>query len=43
MVVSDYFEGMPLLQQHREVNALLQEELDGPVHALAIKTKSSSV
>jgi BolA protein len=36
LVVADQFEGKRLLVRHRAVNALLAEELAGPVHALAI-------
>ncbi len=35
-VVSDVFAGRPRLARHRAINALLEEELAGPVHALAI-------
>lgn len=38
ILVSDVFEGMALLARHRLVNALLSEELAGPVHALALHT-----
>lgn len=37
-VVSAGFEGKPLVARHRMVNALLAEELAGPVHALALHT-----
>lgn len=40
LVVSDKFEGLPLLQRHRLVNAALQEELDTGVHALSIVSKT---
>jgi BolA-like protein 1 len=36
-IVSASFEGKSLVERHREVNAVLQAELAGPVHALAIK------
>ena len=36
VVVSDQFDGKPLVARHRQVNALLAEELEGPVHALSI-------
>jgi stress-induced morphogen len=36
-IVSASFEGKRLVDRHREVNAALKEELQGPVHALAIK------
>ena len=35
-VVSADFEGKRLLERHRTVNRLLADELEGPVHALAI-------
>jgi BolA family transcriptional regulator, general stress-responsive regulator len=38
VVVSPAFDGERLLQRHRRVNEVLAEELDGPVHALAIHT-----
>lgn len=37
-VVSDAFAGLPLIARHRQVNALLQEELAGGMHALALHT-----
>ncbi len=36
-VVAAAFTGQSRLERHRLVNALLAEELAGPVHALAIK------
>lgn len=36
VLVSASFAGQRLLQRHRAVNKLLQEELAGPVHALAL-------
>ena len=41
-VVSARFEGQKLLARHRMVNALLEEELAGPVHALSISAKTPS-
>jgi len=38
VVVSDEFCDKPLLKRHREVNAILQEELAGSIHALALHT-----
>lgn len=38
VIVSPVFEGKALLGRHRLVNATLKEELDGPVHALALHT-----
>ncbi len=37
VIVSHQFEGKTLVDRHRLVNAILQNELAGPVHALAIK------
>ena len=34
------FDGQSRLERQRAVLAVLQEELDGPVHALALKLKS---
>jgi len=36
-IVSSAFEGKSSLERHRAVNAVLADELAGPVHALAIK------
>ena len=36
LVVAEAFDGQTLLSRHRMVNALLAQELAGPVHALAI-------
>ncbi|KHJ87794.1 ribosomal L15, partial [Oesophagostomum dentatum] len=35
-IVSEKFEGCPVIQRHRMVNTCLAEELAGPVHALRI-------
>jgi len=37
-VVSHVFEGERLIARHRQVNSLLAEALQGPVHALALHT-----
>ncbi len=37
VVVSTAFDGKSAIERHRQVNAVLKEELAGPVHALAIK------
>tara|TARA_R110001583_G_scaffold33943_6_gene114595 strand:+ start:3007 stop:3318 length:312 start_codon:yes stop_codon:yes gene_type:complete len=37
-VVSDYFSGKLLIARHRLINELLSEQLQGPVHALAMHT-----
>ncbi|XP_070543955.1 DNA-binding transcriptional regulator BolA-like [Ptychodera flava] len=40
VIVSDKFEKQTLLKRHRIVNDILQDELDGPVHALSIQAKT---
>ncbi|GAB9472895.1 hypothetical protein Gpo141_00010060 [Globisporangium polare] len=40
VVVSEQFEGKALIQRHRMVNAILQEELATGVHALSIQGKT---
>nr|SVE74584.1 EOG090X0K4K [Daphnia barbata] len=42
VVVSDKFENISLLQRHRLVNEVLQDELKNGVHALSIVAKTSS-
>jgi BolA-like protein 1 len=37
VVVSAAFEGKSPVERHRQINAVLKDELAGPVHALAIK------
>jgi BolA protein len=37
LVVSAAFEGKSPVERHRQINAVLKDELAGPVHALAIK------
>ncbi|MGE4372296.1 MAG: BolA family protein [Xanthobacter sp.] len=39
-VVADAFTGKSRLERHRMVNALLQGEIDGGLHALAIEAKA---
>jgi stress-induced morphogen len=41
-IVSERFEGQSRVERHRRVNAALQDELAGPVHALAIKAVTPS-
>ncbi|XP_076361339.1 DNA-binding transcriptional regulator BolA isoform X2 [Tachypleus tridentatus] len=41
-IVSHHFEEQSLVQRHRHVNHVLQDELKGPVHALAIETFTPS-
>ena len=38
VLVSNDFEGQNLVARHRAVNKLLQEELSGTIHALALHT-----
>ncbi|MCG6967081.1 MAG: BolA/IbaG family iron-sulfur metabolism protein [Chromatiaceae bacterium] len=38
VLVSEQFEGRPLVQRHRAVNGALQQELQGQIHALALHT-----
>lgn len=38
VVVADQFEGISLVKQHQMVMNCLKEELQGAVHALALKT-----
>ncbi|XP_078061630.1 bolA-like protein 1 [Mustelus asterias] len=40
VVVSERFEGVPLLQRHRMVNEALRQELQTRVHALSIQAKT---
>ncbi len=37
-LVSKAFDGLARVERQRRVNAVLKAELDGPVHALALKT-----
>ena len=39
-VVSERFEGQPLVARHRMVNGMLREELAAGVHALALHTRT---
>jgi len=38
LVISDQFEGVSRVARQRMINDILREELDGPIHALAMKT-----
>lgn len=38
LIVSETFEGLNRVARQRRVNAVLAEELAGPVHALSLKT-----
>ena len=37
-IVSEKFASQPPIKQHKLVNSALKDQLDGPVHALALKT-----
>ena len=39
-IVSDRFEGMSRIEQHRLVYDVFGEEVGGPIHALSIKTST---
>ncbi|MEO9874544.1 MAG: BolA family protein [Anderseniella sp.] len=39
-IQAEAFTGMSLIQRHRMVNDVLAEELNGPVHALAISASA---
>jgi BolA family transcriptional regulator, general stress-responsive regulator len=36
VVVSDRFEGVPLIKRHRVVHEILRDELAGKIHALSV-------
>ena len=38
VIISEEFEGERLVKRHQRVNAVLADELAGPVHALAMQT-----
>jgi stress-induced morphogen len=39
-VVSDRFEGLSRVQQHRLIYQVFDDEIGGPIHALSIKTST---
>lgn len=41
-IMAEQFAGMSRLERHRAVNGLLEEELKGDLHALAIETAAPS-
>jgi stress-induced morphogen len=41
-VVSDRFEGLSLIQQHKLIYDVFGDEVGGPIHALSIKTSTPS-
>ncbi len=42
VIVSEQFAGQRLLARHRQVNAVLADELAGAIHALALHTYTTS-
>ncbi len=42
VVVSDAFEGVPLLRRHQTINEILADELSEAVHALSMQTLTQS-
>ena len=38
-VVSEDFRGLPLMEQHKKVFAILEKEMDGRIHAVKLKTR----
>jgi BolA protein len=40
VLVSEQFDGQPLVQRHRAVNRALEQELHDQIHALALHTMS---
>lgn len=41
-IVAQAFAGKTRLEQHRMINAILADELSGPVHALAIEARGQA-
>ncbi len=39
-IVSGAFDGVSLIKRHRMVYAILSEQMKGPIHALALDTKT---
>lgn len=39
-IVSEKFEGLPLIEQHQLVYGVFGDEVGGPIHALSIKTST---
>ncbi len=42
VIVSEHFEGLALLQRHRSVNRILEQELRDGLHALSLQTLTAS-
>lgn len=40
VIVSQEFDGIPLIKRHRLINTLLSEELEEDIHALSLITKT---
>ena len=38
IIVSDQFESIPMIRQHRLINESLKELMGNPIHALSLKT-----
>jgi BolA protein len=38
VIVSDRFQGKPLVRRHQAVNAILEQELKDDIHALSLET-----
>lgn len=38
VIVTDSFDGVPRVRRHQTVNAILKDELAGPLHALSMET-----
>lgn len=41
-IVAQQFNGLRLIERHRQINDLLSEQLAGPIHALAIHAYTES-
>jgi len=39
-IISSLFEGMPRIQRHRKINAILSDEIAAGLHAVAIEANS---
>lgn len=42
VIVSDRFEGLALVQRHRRVNRILEQEFQDGLHALSLQTLTAS-
>ena len=41
-IVTPQFDGIRLIERHRQINQILSEQLSGPIHALAIHAYTES-